>query len=282
MTIVSTVPPVIPTPIFVWLKTVSVACTLYPRCCPPHSFVSAWLSRLPFSSFSLSLFTCPYLFWHFVQLLQPLPSLDVHLFPAHVVVYLGRRSQGPALSCLLSCVCNSCMLFPDTMICVTDDSMCCMYAIPGVLSIPFLCLCPTLSLSLLHRSICICLHILICSSILSSCCIASSIEMSISFPHAQCYAADAEVKVLCAENQALWKMHSFKSDSAIMEVGMFRLMPRVLPSYSFTAVFSIYSASLCNSRSQLNVKWHASKGILRTQKLKSPLLRIQSWRMSPH
>ena len=227
-------------------------------------------------SLCLCLHVDPYLFSHFVQLLQPLPSLDVHLFPAHVVVYLGCRSQGPALSCLLSCVCCSCMLFPDTMICVTDDTMCCMYAIPGVLSIPFLCLCPTLSLSLLHRSICICLHILICSSILSSCCIASSIEMSISFPHAQCYAADAEVKVLCAENQALWKMHSFKSHSAIMEVGMFRLMPRVLPSYSFIAVFSIYSASLCNSRSQLNVKRHASKGILRTQKLKSPLLRIQS------
>jgi len=95
VTIVSAVPPVIPTPIFVWLKTVRVACTRYPRCCPPHSFVSAWMSRLLFSSFSLYLFTCPYLFWHFVQLLQPLPSLDVHLFPAHVVVYRGCRSQSP-------------------------------------------------------------------------------------------------------------------------------------------------------------------------------------------
>ena len=81
--------------------------------------------------------------------------------------------------------------------------------------------------------------------------------MSISFPHAQFYAPDAEVNVLCAENPALRKIHSFKTDSATMEVGMFRLMP-VLPSYSFTAVFSIYSASLCNSHSQLNIKWHAS------------------------
>ena len=47
------------------------------------------------ASFCLYLFTCPYLFWQFVQLLQPLPSPDVHLFPAHVVVYRGSRSQGP-------------------------------------------------------------------------------------------------------------------------------------------------------------------------------------------
>ena len=164
------------------------------------------------------------------------------------------QKSGSSAFLFVSCVCNSCMLFPDTMIFVTDDSMCCLYAIPGVLSTPFLCLCPTLSLSLLHRSICICVRVLICSGILSSCCIASSIKMSISFPHAQCYAADAEVRVLCAENQALRKIHSVKSDSATMEVGMFRLMPRVLPSYSFIAAFSIYSASLCYSRSQLNVK----------------------------
>ena len=176
MTIVSSVPPVIPTPIFVWLKTVSVACTRYPRCCPPHSSVSAWLSRLPFLSFSLSLFACPYLFWHFVQLLQPLPSLDVY-----AVVCRGCRSQGP----------------------------------------------------------------------------------------------------LCWEPSATEDAF-FKSDSATMEVDMLRLMPRVLPSYSFIAVFSIYLATLSNSHSQLNVKWHASKGMLRTQKLKSPLLRIQSWRMSSH
>ena len=63
--------------------------------------------------------------------------------------------------------------------------------------------------------------------------------MSISFSHALWYAADAEVKVLCAENQALRKIHSFKSDSATMEVGMFWLMAGVLPSYSFIAFFKI-------------------------------------------
>ena len=131
---------------------------------------------------------------------------------------------------------------PDTKICVTEDSKCCLYAIPGVLSTPFLCLCPTLSLSLLHRSICICLHVLICSGILSGCCNASPLEVSISSPQTQWYAADAEVKVLYAENQALGKIQSVKSDSATMEVGMFQLMPGVLPSYSFIAAFSIYSA----------------------------------------
>ena len=58
---------------------------------------------------------------------------------------------------------------------------------------------------------------------------------------------------------ALPKMHYFKSDSVTMEVGMFRLMPGVLPSYSFIAVISIYSVSLCNSHSQLYLKWHASR-----------------------
>ena len=53
------------------------------------------LSRSPFASFSLFLFTCPYLFWHFVQLLQRLPSLAIHLFPERSVVYRGCRSQGP-------------------------------------------------------------------------------------------------------------------------------------------------------------------------------------------
>ena len=53
------------------------------------------LSRSPFASFSLFLFTCPYLFWHFVQLFQHLPSLAIHLFPERAVVYRGCRSQGP-------------------------------------------------------------------------------------------------------------------------------------------------------------------------------------------
>ena len=161
---------------------------------------------------------------------------------------LNQTCAGFSDHCVNGTTCD-----PDTKICVTEDSKCCLYAIPGVLSTPFLCLCPTLSRLLLHRSICICLHVLICSGILSGCCNPSPLEVSISSPHAQCYAADAEVKVLCAENPALRKIHSFKTDSATMEVGMFRLMP-VLPSYSFTAVFSIYSASLCNSHSQLNIK----------------------------
>ena len=53
------------------------------------------LSRSPFASFTLYLFTCPYLFWHFVQLLQRLPSLSIHLFPERAVVYRGCRSLGP-------------------------------------------------------------------------------------------------------------------------------------------------------------------------------------------
>ena len=53
------------------------------------------LSRSPFASFYLYLFTCPYLFGHFVQLLQRLPSLSIHLFPERAVVYRGCRSPGP-------------------------------------------------------------------------------------------------------------------------------------------------------------------------------------------
>ena len=53
------------------------------------------LSRSPFASFCVYLFTCPYLFWHFVQLLQRLPSLSIHVFPERAVVYRGCRSQGP-------------------------------------------------------------------------------------------------------------------------------------------------------------------------------------------
>ena len=53
------------------------------------------LSRSLFASFSLYLFTCPYLFWHFVQLLQRLPSLSIHLFPERAVEYRGCRSPGP-------------------------------------------------------------------------------------------------------------------------------------------------------------------------------------------
>ena len=39
--------------------------------------------------------------------------------------------------------------------------------------------------------------------------------------NAQWCTADAEVQVPCAENPELPKMHSFKSDSATVEVGMF-------------------------------------------------------------
>ena len=146
---------------------------------------------------------------------------------------LNQTCAGFSDHCVNGTTCD-----PVTKICVTEDSKCCLYAIPGVLSTPFLCLCPTLSLSLLHRSVCICLHVLICSGILSGCCNPSHLQMSISFPHAQWYAADAEVKVLYAENPTLRKIHSFKSDSATMEAGMFRFMPGVLPSYSFIAFFS--------------------------------------------
>ena len=159
MTIVSTVPSVILTPRYVWLKTVSVAWTRYPGCCRSHSSVSARL------------------------------CLAHHL----------------------------------------------------------------------HRSLCICLHVLICSGILSSCCNASHLYLSISFPNTQWCTADAEVQVPCAENPAPPKMHSFKSDLATMEVGMFRLMPGVLPFYSCIPVFWIYSASLSESRSRLNIKWQASR-----------------------
>ena len=42
--------------------------------------------------------------------------------------------------CINGTTCDS-----DTKICVTEDSKCCLYAIPGVLSTPFLRLWPTLS-----------------------------------------------------------------------------------------------------------------------------------------
>ena len=76
------------------------------------------------------------------------------------------------------------------------------------------------------------------------------------FHYKQWCTADAEVKVPCAENQALPKMQSFKSDSAAMEVGMFQLVPGALPYYYlfFIAVLSISSPSLSNSHSQLSIK----------------------------
>ena len=87
---------------------------------------------------------------------------------------------------------------------------------------------------LLHRSLCICLHVLIRSGILSSCFNASRLYLSISFPNAQWCTADAEVQVPCAENTALLKMHSFKSESATVEVGKFCLLILVFWSFRFT------------------------------------------------
>ena len=132
-TIVSTVPPAILTPRYVWLKTVSGACSRYPGCCRSHSSVSARLCLAHF----------------------------------------------------------------------------------------------------LHRSLCICLHVRICSGILSSCCNASRLYLFISFPNAQWSTADAEVQVPCAENPALLKMHSFKSDSATVEVVMCCLLILVFWSFRF-------------------------------------------------
>ena len=111
---------------------------------------------------------------------------------------------------------------PDTNLCTTvktEYSKCYLYAIPGVLSTPFLCLGPTLSVSLLHRCLSVCLHVLICSGILSA--IATPPPSNYLFHYKQWCTADAEVKVPCAENPALPKMHSFNSDLATMEVGMF-------------------------------------------------------------
>ena len=59
VTIVSTVPPVILTPRYVLPKTVSVACTRYPGCCPPHSSVS---DRLCLDLFCIVLFVFVYMF----------------------------------------------------------------------------------------------------------------------------------------------------------------------------------------------------------------------------
>ena len=53
------------------------------------------------------------------------------------------------------------------------------------------------------------------------------------FHYKQWCTADAEVKVPCAENPALPKMHSFKSDSATVEVVMFQLVPGALPYYFY-------------------------------------------------
>ena len=69
---------------------------------------------------------------------------------------------------------------------------------------------------------------------------------AISFPNAQWCTADAEVQVPSAENPVLPKMHSFKSDLVTMEVGMFRLMPGVLPSYSCVPVFGFIQPHLLN------------------------------------
>ena len=60
------------------------------------------------------------------------------------------------------------------------------------------------------------------------------------FHYKQWCTADAEVKVPCAENPALLKMHSFKSDSATMEVGIFQLVPGALPYYYYYYYYYYY------------------------------------------
>ena len=51
---------------------------------------------LTFASLSFCLFTCPYLFWHFVRLLQPLPSLTTSFITSSGVPRM-QKSRSPVL-----------------------------------------------------------------------------------------------------------------------------------------------------------------------------------------
>ena len=55
---------------------------------------------------------------------------------------LNQTCTGFSDHCVSGTTCD-----PDTNICVTEDSTCCLYAIPEVLSTPFLCLCLNVSLT---------------------------------------------------------------------------------------------------------------------------------------
>ena len=161
-------------------------------------------------------------------------------------MFSERKLEQPCAGFRDHCV-NGTACDPDLNICTatanTIVSKCCLYAIPGVLSIPFLRLCPTLSRSPFAS---FCLYLFTCPYLfchfvqllqrLPSLSIHLFPETLSGVPRMQ------KSRSPCAENPALPKTHSFKSDSATVEVGMLRLMPRVLPSYSFIAVFSVYSA----------------------------------------
>ena len=132
---------------------------------------------------------------------------------------INQTCAGFSNHCVHGATCD-----PDTNICVTwntDNSKCCLYVIPGVLSTPYLCLWPTLSRSRFASFSLYLFNVLICSGILSGYCNPPPPLSNYLFHYKQWCTADAEVKVLCAENPALRKIHSFKSDSATMEVGMY-------------------------------------------------------------
>ena len=90
---------------------------------------------------------------------------------------------------------------PDTNLCTTvktEYSKCYLYAIPGVLSTPFLCLGPTQSLNF---CIALFLFVYMSLSVLAFCpAIATPPLSNYLFHYKQWCTADAEVKVPCAEN----------------------------------------------------------------------------------
>ena len=77
---------------------------------------------------------------------------------------LNQTCAGFIDHCVNSTTCD-----PDTKICVTEDSKCCLNAIPEVLSTPFLRLCLTVSLTfyiVLFVSFCMSLSVLtLCSAV---------------------------------------------------------------------------------------------------------------------
>ena len=149
---------------------------------------------------------------------------------------------------------------PDTNLCTTvktEYSKCYLYAIPGVLSTPFLCFDPTLSLSRLHRSLSVCLHVLICSGILSGCCnplppLTTSFITSSGVPRMQKSRSPVlrtqryRRCILLSLTRPQWRLACFSWCQELCLIILF--------IYFFIAVLSIYSPLLSNSHSQLRIK----------------------------
>ena len=125
---------------------------------------------------------------------------------------LSQTCAGFSDHCVNGATCD-----PDTNICVTEDSKCCLYAIPEVLSTPFLRLCLTVSLTLF---IVLFVSVYMSLSVLTLC-------PAVAIPALSNYPSDAEVRVHCAENPALPKIHSAENLELIFFSSPFKAWGRL-------------------------------------------------------